>query len=268
MAKEHGIDLLKQLITLPPFDKMINQGPSERTLAEGPQERLPEEDERILENRRVKFSSQKVDVGLNATLINFFWEFIATLDEQMVCQLCVRAMSRGVRSMEYVDSLLIMEDEDHNDSGNANAFSEDSAGLSQAQQTDLSAGSVGSQHPLPPSEPTPNWCKCQQCQPMAQDIENRCCGYRNRITTKRRFQKLCLDPEVLELCIRNRADIRNDRENNSTSSFRKAAYRQFILEKYGRLGKGNRKVAPSCVVLRVRRQYPSPTGIYMGFRAE
>lgn len=186
----------------------------------------------------------------------------------MVRQLCVRALSRGVGSMEYVDSLLIMEDEDHNDSGNANAFSEDSAGLSQAQQTELSTGSGGSQHPRPPSEPTPNWCKCQQCQPMAQEVENRCCGYRNCITNKRWFQKLCLDPEVLELCIRNRADIRNDHENNSTSSFRKAAYRQFILEKYGRLGKGNRKVAASCVVLRVRRQYPSPTGIYMGFRAE
>lgn len=186
----------------------------------------------------------------------------------MVRQLCVWALSRGVGSMEYVDSLLIMEDEDHNDSGNANAFSEDSAGLSQAQQTELSTGSGGSQHPRPPSEPTPNWCKCQQCQPMAQEVENRCCGYRNCITNKRRFQKLCLDPEVLELCIRNRADIRNDRENNNTSSFRKPAYRQFILEKYGRLGKGNRKVAASCVVLRVRRQYPSPTGIYLGFRAE
>ena len=103
---------------------------------------------------------------------------------------------------------------------------------------------------------------------MAQVIENKCCGYRNCITFKRRFVKLCLDLEVLELCIRNRADIRNDREDNSTSSFRKAAYRQFILEKYGHLGKGNQKAASSCVVLRIRRQYPSPTGMYMGFRPE
>jgi len=30
----------------------------------------------------------------------------------MVRQLCVRALSRGVGSIEYVDSLLIMEDDD------------------------------------------------------------------------------------------------------------------------------------------------------------
>ena len=183
----------------------------------------------------------------------------------MVHQLCVRALSQGVGSMEYMDSLLIMEDDD-NDSGNTYGFSQDSAGVPQDPQTELTAGSGGSQHPH--SEPTPDWCKCRQRQLMARVIEDKCCGYRDCITFKRRFVKLCLDPEVLELCIRNRADIRNDRDDNSTSSFRKAAYRKFILEKYGHLGKGNRKVAPSCVILRVRRQYPSPTGIYMGFRPE
>ena len=165
--------------------------------------------------------------------------------------------------MEYVDSLLIMEDDDDNDSGNTNGFSEDSAGVPQDPQTELTAGSGGSQHPH--SEPTPDWCKCWQCQPMAQVIENKCCGYRNCITSKRRFQKLCLDPEVLEMCIRNRADIRNDREDNSTSSFRKAAYRQFILEKYGHLGKGNRKVAPSCVVLRSEGSILHQPGYTWGF---
>ena len=158
--------------------------------------------------------------------------------------------------MDYVDSLLIMEDDDddNNASGNHDECSEESAG---------SGGP-----PNPHTEPTPDWCKCRQCQPMAREIENKCCGNRNCITFRRRFEKLCLDAEVLELCIKNRADIRNDREDNSTSSFRKAAYRQFILDRYGYLGKGNRKVAPSCVVLRVRRQYPSATGIYMGFRPE
>jgi len=103
---------------------------------------------------------------------------------------------------------------------------------------------------------------------MAQDIENKCCGKKNYITLRRRFEKLCLDAEVLELSIKNRADIPNDREDNSTSSFRKATYRQFILDRYGYLGKGNRKVAPSCVVLRVRRQYPSATGIVAAVQPE
>ena len=63
--------------------------------------------------------------------------------------------------MEYVDSLLIMEDDDDSDSGNANAFSEESAGVSQDPQTELTTGSGGSQHPH--SEPTPAWCKCREC---------------------------------------------------------------------------------------------------------
>ena len=86
------------------------------------------------------------------------------------------------------------------------------------------------------------------------------------ITLTSRFTKLCLDPDVLELCIRNRADIRNDHEDNSTRAFRKAAYRQFILARHGHLGKGNRRVCPSCVVLKIRERFPSVTGIYMGFR--
>ena len=178
------------------------------------------------------------------------------MDDNMVRQLCVRALSRGVGSMEYVDSLLIMEDDDDDDDDSGENNSEE-----ESDET-TPTGSGGSQPPL--GEPAPDRRKCRHCQPMAQEIENKCCGLRKCITTSRRFEKLCLDPEVLELCIRNRADIRNDREDTSTSSFRKAAYRQFILEKYGRLGKGNPKVAPACVVIRVRRHWD----IYMGFRPE
>ena len=70
----------------------------------------------------------------------------------------------------------------------------------------------------------------------------------------------------LELCIRNTSDIRNDREDTSSTAFRKAAYGQFILSRYGYLGKGNRRVCPSCVVLKKRQRYPSVTGVYMGYR--
>ena len=126
-------------------------------------------------------------------------EFISTLDEKMVRQLC-----EGVGSMEYVDSLLIMEND--------------------VEPSEETKGSGGSQPPH--SEPTPDWCKCRHCQWMSQEIENKCCGLRKCITTRRRFEKLRLDPEVLALCIRNKADIRNDCEGTSTSSFRKAIYRQ------------------------------------------
>jgi len=163
--------------------------------------------------------------------VAFIQEFISPLDEKMVRQLC-----EGPESMEYVDSLLIMQD-DEND----------------VEPSEETKGSGGSQPPH--SEPTADWRKCRHCQPMSQEIENKCCGLRKCVTTRRRFEKLCLDPEVLALCIRNRADIRNDREGTSTSSFRKTAYRQS-------------RVAPSCVVIRVRRQYPSATRMYMRFRQE
>ena len=181
--------------------------------------------------------------------VAFIQEFISTLDEKMVRQVCVRALSQGIGSMEYVDSLLIMED-DEND----------------VESSEDPKGSGGSQPAH--SEPTPDRCKCGHCQRISQEIENKCCGLRKCITTSRRFEKLYLDPEVHELCIRNREDIRNDREDTSTSSFHKGAYWQFTLERYDYLGKSNPKVAPYCVVIRVRRQHPSATGIYMGFRQE
>ena len=75
--------------------------------------------------------------------------------------------------MEYVDSLLIMED-DEDDTDN-----------------DRGEGTASSGNPQPPhSEPIPEWCKCRLCQPMPQEIENKCCGLRKCVTLTRRFQKL------------------------------------------------------------------------------
>lgn len=52
------------------------------------------------------------------------------------------------------------------------------------------------------------------------------------------------------------------------SQYRLVAYR-VILEwalKGELLGKGNRRVLPSCVVTTIRNKYPSPTGQYVGFK--
>ena len=81
-----------------------------------------------------------------------------------------------------------------------------------------------------------------------------------------RYTTTCLDREVLQLTIRARCDIRADEPDYSTQSYRKAAYRQYTLWKYGKLGRGNRKIVPSCVVTTIRQAYPAPDGNYMGFR--
>lgn len=85
------------------------------------------------------------------------------------------------------------------------------------------------------------------------------------VTLTQRFHKLCLDPDILQPCIFNRADTRNDPFDNSIRQFRKAAYRQFILDKHRYLSRGNRKVVPCSAVWKVCGRYPAPTGVY-GFQ--
>ena len=48
--------------------------------------------------------------------------------------------------------------------------------------------------------------------------------------------------------------------------YRLAAYRQFIHWTYSRLGRGIRRVIPSCVVAAVRREFPEADGVYTGFK--
>ena len=183
----------------------------------------------------------------------------------MVRKLAIRGLRRGVGSMDYIHTLLIMEDDlDHNDEEptTSTTFTFQSSKITEFNQEVTTPTDTAS----PTSTVTVDWCLCGLCRPMPQAIENKCCKQRKCITTTSRFAKLCLDPDVLELAIRNAGDIRNDRQDNSTRALRKAAYRQFILARHGYLGKGNRRVCPSCVVLKIRDRYPSVTGIYMGYR--
>lgn len=165
--------------------------------------------------------------------------------------------------MDYINGLLLQED-DLDDDDTEDTPTAASPGTS-TEQTSVEE-STTDPDPGPSGASVVPWCKCRVCRIMPQEIENKCCGQRKCVTTHTRFAKLCLDPDVLQLAIRNRGDIRNDREDNSTRVFRKASYRQFVLDRYSYLGKGNRKVCPSCVVVTIRQHYPSQTGVYMGFR--
>ena len=121
-----------------------------------------------------------------------------------------------------------------------------------------------------PEEPTLltdlPWCRCRVCVPMKTEQENVCCKKRQSITSYRTLDNICLDRDILEVCIKARCDIRADEFNFPVESFRKAAYRQFAVWKYGKLGRGNRRVLPACAVRMIRQAYPSPDGRYMGFR--
>ena len=80
------------------------------------------------------------------------------------------------------------------------------------------------------------------------------------------FQNTCTDRDVLIMAIRARCDIRAEDPEYFTNSFRKAAYRHYIFCRHKKLGRGNRRVCPSCVVLAIRYIYPANDGIYMGFK--
>ena len=192
----------------------------------------------------------------------------------MLRKLAIRSLRRGIGSMDYIETLLITEDdldEDENFGEFSNTATDQATGLA------LAGSEPSNQGPIPSntqnlddvgdsaSGAVPDWCVCGKCHPMPQEVENKCCKFKKCITLSSPFAKLCLDPDVVELCIRSTGDIRNDREDKSRA-FRKAAYKQFILARYGHLGMGNRRVCPSCIVMRIRKQWPSITAVYMGYR--
>ena len=113
------------------------------------------------------------------------------------------------------------------------------------------------------SEP---WCKCGCCVPMKNEEDRKCCGRRICVTSYYTFKKICLDRDVLKMQILARSDMRAEPIEFSTNSYRKAAYQQYALWKYGKLGVGNRRILPACILAIIRKFYPSPDGTYMGFK--
>lgn len=118
----------------------------------------------------------------------------------------------------------------------------------------------------PSASEQPPFCKCGNCREMPTQIENKCCSNSRCLRERQIFKKISLDVDFLRQSIRERADYRAETFDFSNRSLRKAAYRQYVLWRYGKLGRGNRRVVPSCIVLCIREQYPSPNGLYMGYR--
>jgi len=71
---------------------------------------------------------------------------------------------------------------------------------------------------------------------METSEENVCCWRIPCITEMAWFDSVVLNRDVLSLAIRARCDVTGHHVTYSPSSFRKAAYRQYVIWKYGYLG--------------------------------
>ena len=179
---------------------------------------------------------------MNVVLYNL-QDFINTLDSLTVKKLCVRSLRWGIGSLDYIDSLLIMENNDKDNDNNEIDIAE-----AHSPATEASIAIKPPLQPIPLQEqgPRPEWCVCGNCRNMPLEVEKVCCRKKTVMQKNQDLKNLCLDPHYLELSVKSSARERG---------------RQGKEE-----GKGRRKVAPSRVVWKMREHYPSSTGIYMGLK--
>ena len=86
---------------------------------------------------------------------------------------------------------------------------------------------------------------CQDTNEVSEELceEQRC------ITKPNRFQMVCMEKPVLHASLSALDYLRGDSmENLDNSSYRFAGYKQYIFWLHNYLGKGVRKVIPSCAV--------------------
>lgn len=123
-----------------------------------------------------------------------------------------------------------------------------------------------------------DWCKCGHCKKEIREIDCLCClevdaiseekfENQNCITLCTEFKTLCLEKFVLQNVLVGLHKTRGDplASELTNRSLRFAAYKQFIWWIFQKLGKGNRRVIPSCVVWNIRKLYPEANGQYVLF---
>ena len=108
---------------------------------------------------------------------------------------------------------------------------------------------------------------CGYCREMPTDKERVCCKERRICRSKSGvFGNICLDSDNLSTAIRSHADTYVFTPTYDNRAMRHVSYRQYVMWIHGHLGKGHRKVIPSCCVWEIRKHYPSPDGRYTGYK--
>ncbi|XP_071853192.1 P2X purinoceptor 7-like [Apostichopus japonicus] len=142
-----------------------------------------------------------------------------------------------------------------------------------AEKNATDTDSVGSETETDTSEE--DYCLCGECEAMPSEKENVCCHsvFRQHeldfgacITEDPNFAAVCLQKLVLELAFQQflqyikKPPLAAQAQMNNRQK-RLMAYRQISLwaSRGQPLGKGNRRVLPSCCVMRIRAEFTDDT---------
>ena len=118
------------------------------------------------------------------------------------------------------------------------------------------------------------WCTCGNCAPMETENESICCKEQvpgdffaeECVTLGANFAAVCLHREVLRATLSGLNNLRGDVINFENRSMLYAAYRIFTWWVHNRLGRGVRKVIPSCAIWVIRNTFPEANMIYVPFQ--
>ncbi|KAH7976356.1 P2X purinoceptor 7 [Rhipicephalus sanguineus] len=145
----------------------------------------------------------------------------------------------------------------------------------------LRAEGGSSDPPDPPPPDSPDFhddgndhrCDCGLCGPMPTALEQVCCrdipevvreSPDGCITQHEEFRSVCLSSAVLRALYWELQENGVAVEGEVHRKYRFLAYRFFTRWIWKRLGRRNRVVLPACVVIAIRKQFPSAE--YVGFR--
>ncbi|XP_065060247.1 P2X purinoceptor 7-like [Rhopilema esculentum] len=121
------------------------------------------------------------------------------------------------------------------------------------------------------------WCVCGgKCKAMETYAESLCCQETNDIpenyfqgqswiSLSADFKIVCLTRAVLETALSAMNNLRGDKLVINNRTLRFAAYKQYTWWVHNRLGKGVRKVIPSCAIWAIRNSFPSENAYYVPF---
>ncbi|KTG35328.1 hypothetical protein cypCar_00034270 [Cyprinus carpio] len=130
-------------------------------------------------------------------------------------------------------------------------------------------------------QPVTAWCTCENCAVMPTEKENKCCleipeivrrinqvpDTLTCITHHPGFEPVCLNVYSLQNALNvYKADYGPLRLRGIEKRYRHLAHRSFVSWCWGYLSRTIRVDIPSCVVLRVCREFPDAAGSCSGFR--